>query len=108
MIACTSPAGTLSDTPLRIGLLATVAWRFSILSICLPLPLNRSGLRLNILYPSAKLPDQLIKLQRTASTLDCRSDLLQNDPIGSVARLIGTFLEFRPLDLGIDRVGEFE
>src|SRR5437764_14215502 len=33
MIACTSPAGTASDTPLRIGLSATVAWRFSMLSI---------------------------------------------------------------------------
>src|SRR3954451_719595 len=27
IIACTSPAGTCSDTPLRIGLSATVAWR---------------------------------------------------------------------------------
>ena len=33
MIACTSPAGTSSDTPFRIGLSATVAWRFSILNI---------------------------------------------------------------------------
>src|SRR6266567_1670697 len=33
MIACTSPAGTLSDTPFRIGLPATVAWRFSISSM---------------------------------------------------------------------------
>src|SRR5690349_9077481 len=33
MIACTSPAGTCSDTPFRIGLSATVAWRFSIRSI---------------------------------------------------------------------------
>src|SRR5438874_532779 len=33
MIACTSPAGTLSDTPLRIGLSATVAWRLSIRSM---------------------------------------------------------------------------
>src|SRR5881398_64486 len=32
MIACTSPAGTCSDTPLRIGLSATVAWRLVILS----------------------------------------------------------------------------
>src|SRR5438270_4775784 len=33
MIACTSPAGTLSDTPFRIGLSATVAWRLVISSI---------------------------------------------------------------------------
>src|SRR5438067_418528 len=33
MIACTSPAGTLSETPLRIGLSATVAWRLAISSI---------------------------------------------------------------------------
>src|SRR5438067_6170572 len=35
MIACTSPAGTCSDTPFRIGLDATVAWRFSIVSMLL-------------------------------------------------------------------------
>src|SRR6185369_6367252 len=35
MIACTSPAGTSSDTPFRIGLSATVAWRFLIVSIVL-------------------------------------------------------------------------
>src|SRR4051812_15224662 len=33
MIACTSPAGTASDTPFRIGLSATVAWRLVISSI---------------------------------------------------------------------------
>src|SRR6185503_5917910 len=33
MIACTSPAGTCSETPLRIGLPATVAWRLEIFSI---------------------------------------------------------------------------
>src|SRR3954464_15166633 len=35
MIACTSPAGTSSDTPFRIGLSATVAWRLVISSILL-------------------------------------------------------------------------
>src|SRR5690348_4955581 len=33
MIACTSPAFTASVIPFRIGLSATVAWRFSIRSI---------------------------------------------------------------------------
>src|SRR3954454_24078258 len=33
MIACTSPAGTCSDTPFRIGLSATVAWRLAMSSI---------------------------------------------------------------------------
>src|SRR4051794_22304571 len=33
MIACTSPAGTCSVTPLRIGLSATVAWRLEMSSI---------------------------------------------------------------------------
>src|SRR4051812_26700727 len=33
MIACTSPAFTERLRPFRIGLSATVAWRFSILSI---------------------------------------------------------------------------
>src|SRR4051794_12070579 len=33
MIACTSPAGTCSDTPFRIGLSATAAWRLVISSI---------------------------------------------------------------------------
>src|SRR5687767_7329460 len=32
MIACTSPAFTARVRPLRIGLSATVAWRFSILN----------------------------------------------------------------------------
>src|SRR5690606_23277288 len=40
MIACTSPAFTVSDRPLWIGVppeaLATVAWRLSILSMGLP------------------------------------------------------------------------
>ena len=30
-MACTSPAGTSSDTPLRIGLAATVAWSYQLL-----------------------------------------------------------------------------
>ena len=33
MIACTSPAGTTRSMPRRIGLSATVAWRFSMFSI---------------------------------------------------------------------------
>src|SRR5438132_14405293 len=41
MIACTSPAGTSSDTPFRIGLSATVAWRLSIRSMAV-LPARRA------------------------------------------------------------------
>src|SRR5690606_41029037 len=36
MIACTSPAFTASESPLRIGVPPTVAWRLSILSMGLP------------------------------------------------------------------------
>src|SRR5205809_387061 len=45
MIACTSPAGTCSDTPLRIGLSATVACRFVISSIKACLSWNAAACR---------------------------------------------------------------
>src|SRR6185369_7775 len=108
MIACTSPAGTSSVTPFRIGLSATVAWRFSILSICLPLPLNGRGLRLDILYPSAKFADQLIKFQRPTAALNRRADLLHENPVRTIAGQIGALVDLMNFDVFVDRAGEFE
>src|SRR5687767_14994323 len=61
MIACTSPAGTCSDTPFRIGLSATVAWRFSIVSIF------------------ALLHDEFVRWLSDRLTVDGRAYLVGND-----------------------------
>src|SRR3954447_9467460 len=84
MIACTSPAGTCSDTPFRIGLSATVACRLVICIILLGCALRRWGPR--------RLQDAILDVGK--NLLDKFGPLLSRD-IRAAERFACRFLHRR-------------